>query len=83
MNVAKARERYTMARNKELVSETRNYLVLTVSQAKEIAIGWLNEIELGNVTKLGLPEIDDRYHIWRVPLLNEAQIKIGEAVIDA
>ena len=32
---------------------------------------------------MGLPEVDDRYHIWRVPLCNEQGGKIGEAVIDA
>ena len=32
----------------------------------------------------GLPEIDDRYHIWRVPLVNKVSgEKIGEVVIDA
>ncbi|MBZ5541756.1 MAG: hypothetical protein LAN61_14660 [Acidobacteriia bacterium] len=52
-----------MARTKPLVAEKRNYLVTTVAQAKEIAISWLSEIELSNVTSLGLPEVDDRYHI--------------------
>jgi DNA modification methylase len=73
-----------MARSKPLVSETRQYLVTTVAQAKGITMGWLNEIELGQVINLGLPEVDDRYHIWRVPLLaGESQTKIGEVVIDA
>ncbi len=73
-----------MARNKPLVSESRNYLVTTVAQAKEITSSWLSEIELNKVTMLGLPEVDDRYHVWRVPIC--AIIggkKIGEAVIDA
>jgi DNA modification methylase len=30
-----------------------------------------------------LPEIDDRYHIWRVPLLNNQKNVLGEIVIDA
>ena len=34
------------------------------------------------VTAFGLPEVDDRYHIWRVPLIT-AQRKVGEIVIDA
>jgi DNA modification methylase len=72
-----------MARNKTLVSETRKYLVTTVAQAREITNGWLSEIELAKVIKLGLPEVDDRYHIWRVPLLNGNRTKVGEVVIDA
>ena len=39
---------------------------------------------LENAISFGLPEVDDRYHIWRVPLIsNDASDKIGEVVIDA
>lgn len=55
----------------------------SVSQAKEIAGEWLCEINLDKVIGFGLPEIDDRYHIWRVPLRNGSTSKIGEVVIDA
>ena len=73
-----------MSQQKRLVAESRKYLVTSVAQAKQIAIGWLEEIELINVISFGLPEIDDRYHIWRVPLLpNNGGTKIGEVVIDA
>ncbi len=73
-----------MARTKPLVSQTRKYLVTTVAQAKEITRGWLADIQLSNVITLGLPEVDDRYHIWRVPLRHEdGHTKIGEVVIDA
>lgn len=68
---------------KKLVAEKRNYLVTTVSQAKEITKGWLTTLDLLKVVGLGLPEVDDRYHIWRVPLLNKSKTKIGEVVIDA
>jgi DNA modification methylase len=55
-----------------------------VAQAKEITLGWLSEIELVKVTALGLPEVDDRYHIWRVPVCSvTGGAKIGEVVIDA
>lgn len=67
----------------KLVSQKRQYLVLTVAQAKEIITNWLIEIELVNVIQFGLPEVDDRYHHWRVPLCSENGSKIGEAVIDA
>src|SRR5215470_1648325 len=69
---------------KPLVSEVRKYLVTTVAQAKEISTLWLEEVELKQVIRFGLPEIDDRYHIWRVPLLPyDGDAKIGEIVIDA
>lgn len=73
-----------MSRNKKLVSESRNYLVTTVAQAKEITKNWLTIIELQNVISLGLPEVDDRHHIWRVPLVSQiGGSRIGEVVIDA
>jgi len=73
-----------MTRNKPLVSESRNYLVTTVAQAKEITLSWLKELDLCNAIRLGLPEVDDRYHIWRVPLRNkQSGARVGELVIDA
>ena len=38
---------------------------------------------LSNAIKIGLPEIDDRYDIWRVPLKSLNGDRIGEVVIDA
>ena len=73
-----------MADAKPLVSERRRYLVTTVAQAKEITVNWLTEIELNHVVSLGLPEVDDRYRIWRVPLLRQLDdARIGELAIDA
>ena len=72
-----------MPRKKQSVAEVRNYLVTTVAQAKKITTSWLVEIDLAKAITLGLPEIDDRYHIWRVPLRNMQSAKIGEVVIDA
>lgn len=72
-----------MTRNKQLVSEEREYSVLNVRQAKQIVKNWLSEIDLVKVIKLGLPEIDDRYHYWRVPLCARNGEKVGEVVIDA
>ncbi len=67
-----------------VVAEKRRYSVKTVAQAKKIAKVLLKEYELENSINFGLPEIDDRYHIWRVPLINgSARNKIGEIVIDA
>jgi len=62
----------------------RGYVVLTADQARQIAIEWLKAGRLENAIALGLPEIDDRYHIWRVPLLNKASGElVGEFAIDA
>lgn|GEM_PF-4385771 len=66
------------------VAEQRHYNVLDVTIAKQIALLWLQAAQLENAIVFGLPEIDDRYHIWRVPLLNIAKReRIGEVVIDA
>ncbi len=72
-----------MAQRKPLISETRKYLVKTVADARSITLQWLAEADLVNAVVLGLPEIDDRYHVWRVPLCSGEGNKIGEIVIDA
>lgn len=67
-----------------LVSEQRKYLVLNVQAARQIARVWLEQARLENAIEFGLPEVDDRYHVWRVPLVNKTNgEKIGEVVIDA
>jgi DNA modification methylase len=76
-------ERETMKRNGQSISEKREYLVVDVKQAKHIVKDWLSEIQLANVMKLGLPEVDDRHHYWRVPLRAKSGTKLGEVVIDA
>lgn len=66
------------------VAEMRKYAVLNVKTAKDIASTWLQAHRLENAVKFGLPEVDDRYHIWRVPLLCRLKSnKVGEVVIDA
>lgn len=66
------------------VAEQRNYSVLNVSDAKKISRVWLQAAQLENAIDFGLPEVDDRYHVWRVPLLKKAtKERIGEVVIDA
>jgi len=65
------------------MNKKRTYKISEVVQAKEAARNFLSSIDLENAVKFGLPEIDDRYHIWRVPLLNGNKENIGEIVIDA
>ena len=64
-------------------SNRNKYKVKSVSEAKTISKEYLREIELEKVISFGLPEIDDRYNIWRVPLINNENERIGEVVIDA
>jgi len=69
---------------RKTVAEKRKYSVVDVQSAKQVAYLWLQQMQLENAVAFGLPEIDDRYHIWRVPLLARAnQQAIGEVVIDA
>lgn len=66
------------------VARRRNYCVLNTNDAKRIATVQLDEWGLGSMIGFGLPEIDDRYHIWRVPVVSSATAeKVGEIVIDA
>jgi DNA modification methylase len=71
----------------QLMRESKSsekYLVKKVKQAKEIALIWIEKNDLTNLTVFGLPEVDDRYHIWRVPIISKlTKEKIGEVVIDA
>lgn len=73
-----------MSRKAITVAESRKYAVSNVAQARKIALVWLTNMCLENVVTFGLPEVDDRYHIWRVPLLSSvAKNNVGEVVIDA
>lgn len=71
-----------MARtNKKTIKAS--YRVTNVKEAKEISLDYLKSIELDNVIDFGLPEIDDRFNIWRIPLISKGAERIGEIVIDA
>ena len=59
------------------------YRVKEVKQAKNIALEYLKSIELEKVINFGLPEVDDRYHIWRVPLMSKDKESVGQVIIDA
>ncbi len=73
-----------MARKSNLVAEQRKYGVIDVKAAKQVCDVWLERAELQNAVNYGLPEVDDRYHFWRVPLVSRAnKEQIGEIVIDA
>ena len=61
----------------------QQYRIKTVKEAKNIALEYIKSVDLENVTKFGLPEIDDRFNIWRVPIISLDGEKIGEVVLDA
>jgi len=67
------------------VASKRKYAVLDVEQARVIAQEWLKTIDLEGALDFGLPEVDDRYDVWRVPLIDRLarKVRIGELVIDA
>ena len=72
-------EAKTRFRTKAPASEFR---VKTATMARQIALTYVEAIELHNAVAFGLPEVDDRYAIWRVPILSKQKKRIGEVVID-
>ena len=68
---------------KPTVYDQRKYRVKNVEDAKQISTNYLKDIDLNQAIEFGLPEVDDRYHLWRVPLKGKGNNKIGEIVIDA
>lgn len=70
--------------DRQLVSRRRQYRVLTTEDAKAVADVEVATWDLNAAFEYGLPEVDDRYHVWRVPLVRlGTHEKVGEVVIDA
>ena len=59
-----------------------NFRVKTAKMAREISLRYVESFELQNVVGFGLPEVDDRYALWRVPIVAKNGERIGEVVID-
>ena len=68
-------------RKKKTLADLKHYLVTNVDQARDIAQQWLDDNKLTG-TVFGLPEIDDRYLVWKVSVLNIESAYVGEIVID-
>jgi DNA modification methylase len=68
---------------KSTVYDRRKYRIKNVEDAKRVSANYIKDIDLDNAIHFGLPEVDDRYHIWRVPLKGKDDHKVGEIVIDA
>lgn len=72
------------AKRTPVVALRRGYSVTTVADARSVVSEWLRNHHLENAVELGLPEVDDRYHVWRIALIQHGTRKrVGEAVIDA
>lgn len=66
------------------IYERRSYAVTSVAQAKTLSEKFLSDqSQEFTKVKFGLPEVDDRYHVWRIPVLNSASERLGELVIEA
>lgn len=65
------------------MSKRKLYRITDVKEAKNVSRAYLQMLDLVKAIDFGLPEVDDRYHIWRVPLLSKQKESIGEIVIDA
>jgi len=66
------------------VYEQRSYAVTSVAQAKMLSEKFLlDQNQEFEKIRFGLPEVDDRYHVWRIPVLDENKDRLGELVIEA
>ena len=73
-----------MAGKSKNVYEKRAYTVTSVAQAKSLSEKFLlDQNQEFEKIKFGLPEVDDRYHVWRIPILDENKERLGELVIEA
>jgi DNA modification methylase len=72
-----------MSEKKQNVYEKRGYKVTGTASVKKIVREILaSESDLEGFL-LGLPEVDDRYHVWRVPVLDPLKDRLGEIVVNA
>lgn len=72
-----------MSELKVSIAEKRNYLLKTANEAKSLVVQYLNENHICfEGLKCGLPEINDRYHFWKVPIVLYGN-DIGEIAVNA
>jgi len=73
-----------MATSSKNIYDQREYAVTSVAQAKTLSERFLlDQNQEFEKIKFGLPEVDDRYHVWRIPVLDDNKERIGELVIEA
>ena len=54
-----------------------SYRVTNAKEAKSISLGYLKTLALDKAVDFGLPEIDDRFNIWRIPVKSKTGARIG------
>lgn len=81
--MAEKQKAATTAIASEPIADYRHYRVKNGGDARKIGKVYLQQVDLERVVDFGLPEIDDRYNIWRLPLKAVNGDRIGEVVIDA
>jgi DNA modification methylase len=64
------------------VADRRLYNVRNTVEARQIALELLDSFGLAHLVTFGLPEIDDRSHVWRICVVAN-DTTLGEVVIDA
>ena len=73
-----------MAETRRTVYEKRGYTVVSTSEAKSLATEVLADWKIESPElRFGLPEVDDRYHVWRVPIIRGKNERLGELVFSA
>lgn len=66
------------------VYDKRGYKIKNVISAKAIVNHILTSWAIESDSyKLGLPEVDDRYHVWRIPVVSRNKTRLGEIVLNA
>jgi DNA modification methylase len=69
---------------KVTVYDKRGYSIKNVVAAKAIVNEILSKWSIdADSYKLGLPEVDDRYHVWRIPVVSTKKTRLGEIVLNA
>jgi DNA modification methylase len=69
---------------KVTVYDKRGYSIKNVVAAKAIVNEILSKLSIdADSYKLGLPEVDDRYHVWRIPVVSTKKTRLGEIVLNA
>lgn len=69
--------------SRRTVYERRQYAITTAAQARQATREYWTALDLDTLAPgFGLPEVDDRYHVWRVPVVRGVR-RLGEVVVDA
>ncbi|KOR11870.1 modification methylase [Staphylococcus carnosus] len=65
------------------MSLKNNFKIKNTADAKKVTSEYLNRSKLATNYTFGLPEYDDRYKLWRVPILNNSSFYLGTVYLDA